>query len=273
MVTQNLHRRGPGHRDGHRVRHERRHHPPPRRHQRRQPTASRRVTGNIAAGGQPLANVRVSITGGKYAYTDADGNYALAGVTAGSQTLTATLNGFTLTPSFTNPLGVVAGTNTANWTAAGSTFVTLAKTADATEGGANGSFTLTRTGDTAADLVVRVSPATGTAALTTDYTFTPAYVTDGGYRTFTIPAGQASLAVAVAAVNDTAAGRPGDDQPASRLERHLSPDRRQRRGDDAGRQRHHAADGRRHRARSLRGGRHGRPPPSCSPATARPPPR
>lgn len=66
------------------------------------------VAGNISAGGQPLANVRVSITSGKFAYTDADGNYVLAGVTAGSQTLTATLNGYTLTPAFTNPLTVVA---------------------------------------------------------------------------------------------------------------------------------------------------------------------
>ena len=162
------------------------------------------VSGNISAAGLPLANVRVSITNGKYAYTDADGNYALAGVPTGTQTLTATLNGYVFTPSFSNPLAVVAGTNTANWTAAGSTFVTLAKTADATEGGTNGSFTLTRTGATDADLIVSVSPAGGTATLTTDYTFSPNYVTDGGYRTFTIPAGQVSLTIAVAAVNDTA---------------------------------------------------------------------
>ncbi len=161
------------------------------------------VTGAVAWNAQPLQGVRVS-NGTKYAFTDADGNYALSGLNTGSNTLTATLNGFTFTPSFTNPLNVVAGTNTANWTAGNSTFVTLAKTADAVEGGANGTFTLTRTGDTSADLVVRVSPVGGTAAKTTDYTFTPDYATDGSYRTFTIPAGQASLAVSVAAVNDIA---------------------------------------------------------------------
>lgn len=163
----------------------------------------RLVTGQITAGGAPLANVRVSITNGKYAFTDADGNYALAGVTGGSQTLTATLNGYTFTPSFSNPLNVGSGANTANWTAGGSTFVTLAKTADAAEGGANGSFTLTRTGDTAADLVVRVSPVGGTAVKNTDYTFTPDFANDGSYRTFTIPAGQASLTINVAATDDT----------------------------------------------------------------------
>ncbi|MCW1925002.1 tandem-95 repeat protein [Luteolibacter arcticus] len=164
------------------------------------------VTGNITLAGQPMANVRVSITSGKFAYTDAAGNYALAGVTTGNQTLTAKFNGHTLTPSaFANPLNVVAGNNTANWTAAASSvFVTLATTADATEGGANGTFTLTRSGSTAAALVVRVSPAGGTAAKPADYGFAPDYTNDGNYRTFTIPAGQASLAIAVAAVNDAA---------------------------------------------------------------------
>ncbi len=162
------------------------------------------VRGQITADGAPLADVRVSVTNGTHAFTDADGNYALAGVTNGSQTLTATLNGYTFNPSFTNPLTVTSGTNTANWTAGGSTFVTLTKTADATEGGANGSFTLTRTGDTSADLIVRVSPVGGTAVKGTDYTFAPDYATDGSYRTFTILAGQASRVISVAAVNDTA---------------------------------------------------------------------
>ena len=165
------------------------------------------VTGNITWNGQPLPNVRVS-DGSKHAMSDSSGNYALSGLTTGSKTLTATLNGYTFTPSFTNPLTVVAGTNTANWTAANSIFVTLAKTADPVEGGASGSFTLTRTGDTTDALAVRVSPAGGTAAKTTDYTFSPDYVTDGSYRSFTIPAGQTSLAVTVAAVNDGSAEGP-----------------------------------------------------------------
>ncbi len=161
------------------------------------------VTGNITASGQPLANVRVS-NGSKYAYTDSSGDYALSGLSTGSNTLTATLNGYTFTPGFTNPLNVVAGTNTANWTAGGATFVTLTKTADATEGGANGSFTVTRTGSTASALSVRVSPVSGTAVKTTDYTFSPDYTADGSYYSFSIPAGQASLAISVATVNDTA---------------------------------------------------------------------
>ncbi|QJE98939.1 Calx-beta domain-containing protein [Luteolibacter luteus] len=165
------------------------------------------VTGNITWNGQPLKDVRVS-DGSKYAMTDSSGNYALSGLTTGSKTLTATLNGFTFSPSFTNPLNVVAGTNTANWTAGNSNFVTLAKIADPVEGGANGSFALTRTGDVTNALTVRVSPVGGTATKTTDYTFSPDHATDGSYRSFTIPAGQSSLTVTVAAVNDSSAEGP-----------------------------------------------------------------
>jgi hypothetical protein len=160
------------------------------------------ITGNVSWDASPLADVRIS-NGTKYAYTDSDGNYALSGIQTGSATLTATLNGFTFTPSFTNPLTVVSGTNTANWTGGNSTFVTLAKTTDPVEGGSNGAFTLTRTGDTSADLVVRVSPVGGTATRNTDYTFSPDYITDGSYRSFTIPAGSGSLAVTVTPTNDS----------------------------------------------------------------------
>jgi autotransporter-associated beta strand protein len=162
------------------------------------------VTGTITAGGQPLAGVYLT-GGGSWCYSNADGTYSLPGITAGAQTLSATLNGYTLTPSFTNPLTVVAGSNVANWTAAASNFVTLSKVSDATEGGANGVFRLTRSGDASAALTVLVSPVSGTAIKTTDYTFTPDSVASGSFQAFTIPAGAASLDVSVAAVNDTAA--------------------------------------------------------------------
>ncbi|MFM2221213.1 MAG: hypothetical protein RLZZ553_961 [Verrucomicrobiota bacterium] len=166
------------------------------------------VSGTVTVNGTPLPNVRVA-SGSKFCVTDQDGNYAISGLSTGSQTLTATLNGYTFTPDFVNPLNVVSGVNTANWTAAANMpFVTLVKNADVTENGAAGSFTLTRTGDNSAALVVRVSPQGGTATKTTDYNFTPDFVADGSYRTFTIPAGQSSLVVSVAAANDTAAEGP-----------------------------------------------------------------
>ncbi len=166
------------------------------------------VSGLVLLNGQPLRDVRVA-SGSKFCFTSDDGSYALAGLNTGSQTLTATLNGHTLTPDFVNPLTVLSGGNTANWSATVSTpFVTIVANADATENGSAGSFTLTRTGDTTAAMTVRVSPQGGTATKTTDYTFLPDFVTDGSYRSFTIPAGQSSLTVSVNAVNDTSAEGP-----------------------------------------------------------------
>jgi hypothetical protein len=174
------------------------------------------VTGNITLAGQPVENVRVMITGGKYAFTDRSGNYALSGVSTGNRTLTTWFNGYALTPSFTNPLNVIAGSNTANWTAAASsTFVTLTKIGDAREDGASGTFRITRTGSTAAPLVVRTSETGGSAAFTNDYTLSPdrtidstVLISENIYWTFTIPAGQASLDVSVVANTDTSVEGP-----------------------------------------------------------------
>ena len=165
------------------------------------------ITGAITVGGQGLQGVYVS-NGAKSCYSNSDGTYSLAGVATGSQTLTATLSGYTFTPSFTNPITVVAGTNTADWTAAALNFVTLTKVSDATEGGASGVFRFTRTGSTAADLTVLVSPVGGTAVKGTDYNFTPDYVTSGSFKAFTILAGSSTLDVTVAAINDTAVEGP-----------------------------------------------------------------
>lgn len=165
------------------------------------------ITGTITDGVQPLQGAYVS-NGTKACYSNTDGTYTLAGVSTGSQTLTATLSGYTFTPLFTNPITVVSGTNTANWTAAASTFVTLVKISDAAEGGAGGVFRLNRTGVTTADLTVLVSPAGGTATKGTDYNFTPDYVTSGSFKAFTIPAGSSTLDVTVTPTNDTAAEGP-----------------------------------------------------------------
>jgi len=90
--------------------------------------------------------------------------------------------------------------------------VTLSKVADATEGGAAGTFRFTRTGSTAAALTVLVSPAGGTATKGTDYTFSTDYTTSGSFRAFTIAAGSATLDITVSAtggaLNDTTAEGP-----------------------------------------------------------------
>jgi hypothetical protein len=161
--------------------------------------ATRTISGTITDGTNPLAGVLVS-EGSNNCYTGSDGTYTLANVATGTRTLSASLAGYSFTPLFTNPVSVSSNVSGADWTAAGSTFVSLAKTADAAEGGANGNFRLTRSGDTTAALAVSVAAITGTATKTTDYTLTP----DVASNTFTIPVGSATLDIAVAAVNDTA---------------------------------------------------------------------
>jgi len=160
------------------------------------------ISGVVTAAGVPLQGAVIS-GGGKRCTSNSDGSYFLTGLTTGSKTLTCVLNGYSFTPQFTNPINVVVGTNTANWTATGSTFVSLTKVSDAFEGGAAGRFRLTRTGSTASALKVLVSRVGGTAIKNTDFTFAPDYVSSGGVFGFTIPAGSAALDIVVAAVNSS----------------------------------------------------------------------
>ena len=167
------------------------------------------VAGRITNGGQPVAGVRVTSDNAKFAFTDSNGDYAVSDLTTGAHTFTTLLAGYTFTEAYVSPVTVVANTTVSgkDWTAGSVPELTITATG-ATEGGANGSFVLTRTGDTSAALAVTVAPVAGTAVKTTDYTFSPDYTASGSLYIFTIPAGQASLAVDVAAVNDAAAEGP-----------------------------------------------------------------
>jgi hypothetical protein len=167
------------------------------------------VTGRITNSGVPVQGVRVTSGTGKYAFTDSNGDYAVSDLTVTNHTFSAVLTGYTFTQSFTSPVAVVANTTASgkDWEAASVAELSIVAT-DAAEGGAPGSFVITRTGDNTAALDVTVAPVGGTATKTTDYTFSPDYVASGSLYKFTIPAGQSSLAVAVTAVNDAAAEGP-----------------------------------------------------------------
>lgn len=161
------------------------------------------VRGRITSGGQPVLGALVTSDTNKYCYSDSNGDYAIADLTTGARTLSASLAGYTFTAGFANPVNVTATTiNNCNWTTTAVPEVTITAN-NAAENGANGSFVISRSGDFTAALAVTVAPATGIATKTTDYNFAPDYVTNNLMRTFTIPAGQASLTVVVAAVNDT----------------------------------------------------------------------
>ena len=82
--------------------------------------ATFRISGVVRRGAQPLANVHVhngqTATSYRGAYTDSDGTYTIAGLSSGSVTLTAALDGYSFAPSgFTNPVTVGPSFTTANF--------------------------------------------------------------------------------------------------------------------------------------------------------------
>ena len=82
----------------------------------------------------------------------------------------------------------------------------VATTPTAIEGGENGIFTISRTGDTSDELIVNLNLANSSTANTDEYSFSGSNVSITDNRlTVTIPAGQSSVDLAVSAVDDTLA--------------------------------------------------------------------
>jgi hypothetical protein len=155
------------------------------------------ISGNITASGSPLTGALVS-DGTRSSTTDSLGNYCIVNVPNGSYTLTPTDAGFTFSP--TTLAVTVAGANLTgkNFTASnGLPLVTVAATdAAASETGPDtGTFTITRTGSTAAALTVNYAMS-GTATNGTDYTSLSGSVT--------IAAGSATATVTLTPIDDSA---------------------------------------------------------------------
>src|SRR5262245_3132311 len=53
------------------------------------------ISGAVTASGVPVEGVRMSVSSAKVTYTDSDGTYIIAGLSAGSYTVTASRNGYT----------------------------------------------------------------------------------------------------------------------------------------------------------------------------------
>jgi hypothetical protein len=65
------------------------------------------ISGLVTAGGVPRQGVRVAVSSAKVAYTDSDGTYTLAGLTAGSYTVSATKENYSFSAfGFSNPVSV-----------------------------------------------------------------------------------------------------------------------------------------------------------------------
>lgn len=165
-----------------------------------------RVTGTITLGGVPQANVRVhnGLTGTSYrgSFTNSDGTYAIANLSAGTYTIGAALDGYTY--SATGSASVTVSPNgVVNFTATDATRVSINVTDNVvSEGADTGTIRLTRTGPTTSALAVSLYAPTGSATKTTDYTISPDVVSVSPFYTFTIPAGSATLDVTLTAVVD-----------------------------------------------------------------------
>ncbi|PAW61704.1 MAG: hypothetical protein B9S37_04500 [Verrucomicrobiia bacterium Tous-C3TDCM] len=165
------------------------------------------ISGRVTNGSTGVADVLISNGAGKITYSDSDGFYNLANLSAGTYTLSALSYGYSFSNTFSNPLSVGPSQVNANFTASQVPRLTIATT-NGTEGGTAGKFTITRTGVTTSALVVRTMVVRGTATKGTDYNFSPDYITNSVYQNFTIPAGAASLDVTTNITNDTSAEGP-----------------------------------------------------------------
>lgn len=79
-----------------------------------------RISGTVTLGGAAAEGVRVAVSTAKVTYTDSDGSYTLAGLTAGSYYVSASLNGTTFSPvGFANPVALGPHASGINFSAGG----------------------------------------------------------------------------------------------------------------------------------------------------------
>lgn len=163
------------------------------------------ISGRITKEGAGMRGINVSTSGTNGTLTDSDGYYTISNLAAGTYTVTPAEHGLVFNELFNNSITVGPSFKGADFTVDELPRVSLtAPNPLAVEGGATGTFRLSRTGSTALPLSVYVFAVQGTATKTTDYTFSPDYtaVTSTPWQTFTIPEDAEFLDVTVTAVND-----------------------------------------------------------------------
>ncbi|MEO5803320.1 MAG: PKD domain-containing protein [Verrucomicrobiota bacterium] len=112
---------------------------------------SYRISGQVTTNSAPIQGVRVYASSTLMTYTDSDGTYNLVGLPAGTYTLNAQLDGYTLVhPTFSNPISVGPDATGIDFNA--STVVPPTITSQpqsrAVAAGTNVTFSVTATGDT-----------------------------------------------------------------------------------------------------------------------------
>ncbi|MEQ1858583.1 MAG: Calx-beta domain-containing protein [Chthoniobacteraceae bacterium] len=170
------------------------------------------ISGRVTLLGQGLQDVVVTANNANGVISDADGYFTIPNLSANTYTLTPLLYGYTFSELFNNSIVVGPSFSGAEFEASAQSVVTISAPAPSANELAPvtpGAFRVTRTGDTSQDLVVNVNTALGGATKTTDYTFTPDYVTGSqGFSTFTIPADSDMLDIIVTPVVDASSEGP-----------------------------------------------------------------
>jgi hypothetical protein len=124
------------------------------------------ISGTVAdTGGTGIEGVLVYTSTTKSTYTNSDGTYNLVGLAAGSYTVTAAKQGFTMTPAFTNPVVVGPNATGINFTASIPTFTI---SGNVSSGGTNVSGVI-------------VSDGTRSTTTNTSGNYTLSGVPDGSY--------------------------------------------------------------------------------------------
>lgn len=166
------------------------------------------ISGRVTLAGAGLGNVVLTANGANGVVTDSDGYYVIPNLTATTYSVTPLLYGYSFAELFNNSISVGPHFTGADFDAAASARVSLvAEVAETVENtpGLPARFILSRTGDLSATLDVNVNTAQGSATKDVDYTLAPDYVAASqGFSTFTIPAGEQSLVIDVAPVDDAA---------------------------------------------------------------------
>ncbi len=172
------------------------------------------VSGTITLGGQPMPDVRVhnGLSGSSYrgSFTNSDGSFIITGLAAGSYTIGAALYGYTFTAGSGALVAVGPSATGVNFTATETNRLSITAVTPTVAEGSSGTLRLTRTGSTTSALTVNVTNGFGFASKGSDFTLSPDVAYVDPYYTLTIPAGQASLNITFAALNDT--GQEGPEQ-------------------------------------------------------------
>ncbi|HXU79044.1 MAG TPA: immunoglobulin domain-containing protein, partial [Methylomirabilota bacterium] len=166
-----------------------------------------RINGYVGTGSAPVQNVRVYVSTTRMAWTDSDGTYTIVGLPAGTYTVNAILENYTITGGFTNP--VVVGPNAtgidfvASQTSFAAPAITTQPASQTVNPGTSAAFSVAATGTAPLRYQWRFNGGNIAGATASSYTKANAQASDAGNYSVVITnvAGTITSGNAVLSVN------------------------------------------------------------------------